>query len=64
MLPPLGGKYVRLVFTTLMRRRGMDQRILQHIRGDSSGETMDIYTRVDRDEVREQYLECIKPLGL
>ncbi|WP_280535515.1 tyrosine-type recombinase/integrase [Halopenitus sp. POP-27] len=52
----------RTVFTTLMRRQGMDDRILQYIRGDAESETMDIYTKVDREEVREQYLDCIKPL--
>ncbi|WP_226008328.1 tyrosine-type recombinase/integrase [Natrinema salinisoli] len=54
----------RTVFTTLMRKRGMDDRILKYIRGDSSDQTMDVYTRVDRGEVREQYLDCIAKLGL
>ena len=55
---------LRTVFTTLMRQRGMDDRILQYIRGDSNDQTMDIYTRVDREEARKQYLECMKPLDL
>jgi integrase/recombinase XerD len=54
----------RTVFTTLMRNQGMKQHILQYIRGDAESETMDIYTRVDRDEAREEYLDRIKPLGL
>ncbi len=54
----------RTVFTTLMRNQEMKQHVLQYIRGDSESETMDIYTRVDRDEAREEYLDCIKPLGL
>lgn len=54
----------RTVFTTLMRQQGMDDRILQYIRGDSESQTMDVYTRVDRSEVREQYLECMKQLHL
>jgi integrase/recombinase XerD len=54
----------RTVFTTMMRRQGMDDRILQYIRGDAESETMDIYTKVDREEVREQYLDCIKILEL
>ncbi|RXK51708.1 site-specific integrase [Halorientalis pallida] len=54
----------RTVFTTLMRNQGMKQHVLQYIRGDAESETMDIYTRVDRDDVREEYLDCIKPLGL
>jgi integrase/recombinase XerD len=47
-----------------MRQQGMDDRILQYIRGDSNDQTMDIYTRVDREEAREQYLECMRPLDL
>lgn len=54
----------RTVFTTQMRQQGMDDRILQYIRGDSSSQTMDLYTRVDRKEAREQYLDCITKLGL
>jgi integrase/recombinase XerD len=52
----------RTVFTTVMRQQGMDDQILQYIRGDSESQTMDIYTRVDREEVREQYLRCIQSL--
>ncbi|ELZ66079.1 XerC/D-like integrase [Haloferax prahovense DSM 18310] len=51
----------RTVFTTLMRNEGMKPHILKYIRGDSKQETMDIYTRVDRDEARREYLHCIKP---
>ncbi len=54
----------RTVFTTLMRKQGMDDRILKYIRGDSSDQTIDVYTRVDRGEAREQYLDCIEKLGL
>jgi len=54
----------RTVFTTLMRNRGMSDHVLQYIRGDSKSETMDIYTRVDRDKAREEYLTCIKNLGI
>jgi integrase/recombinase XerD len=54
----------RTVFTTLMRNQGMKQHILRYIRGDAASETMDIYTRVDREEAREEYLNCIKILGL
>jgi hypothetical protein len=34
------------------------------VRGDAASETMDIYTRVDREESREEYLNCIALLGL
>ena len=54
----------RTVFTTLMRNQGMKQYILRYIRGDAASETMDIYTRVDREEAREEYLSCIRLLGL
>jgi len=54
----------RTVFTTLMRNQGMKQHVLRYLRGDAESETMDIYTRVDREEAREEYLDCMKPLGL
>jgi integrase/recombinase XerD len=54
----------RTVFTTLMRNEGMSDHVLQYIRGDANSKTMDIYTRVDREEAREEYLECIRSLGL
>jgi len=54
----------RTVFTTLMRNQGMKDHILQYIRGDSESETMDIYTKVDRNQAREEYLKYIKPLDL
>ena len=54
----------RTVFTTLMRRQGMDDRILQYIRGDSPSSTIDLYTKIDPQEVKEQYLEYMKSLNL
>jgi len=54
----------RTVFTTLMRNQGMKDHFTQYIRGDSESETMDIYTRVDREDARDAYLNCIKPLDL
>ncbi|ELZ80170.1 XerC/D-like integrase [Haloferax gibbonsii ATCC 33959] len=54
----------RTVFTTLMRNQGMPDHILRYIRGDSNDETMDIYTRVDRNQARQHYLQAIKPLHL
>jgi integrase/recombinase XerD len=53
----------RTVFTTLMRRQGMDDRILQYIKGDSPSSTIDLYTKIDRQKVKEQYLECMKSLN-
>lgn len=54
----------RTVFTTEMRRAGMDDRIIQFIRGDAPTQTMDLYTIVDRHEVKAQYLDYVKSLGL
>ena len=54
----------RTVFTTLMRNQGMKQHILKYIRGDSKTETMDIYTRVNREQARKEYLNCIKKLDI
>jgi len=54
----------RTVFTTLMRNQGMNDHILKYLRGDSKTETMDIYTRVDRDQARQEYLDCIKKLDV
>ena len=53
----------RTVFTTLMRNQGMKRHVLKYIRGDSKSETMDIYTRIDRDQAREEYLSCIKRIN-
>jgi integrase/recombinase XerD len=54
----------RSVFTTLMRNREMPDHILQYIRGDSNQDIMDVYTRVDRTQARQEYLERIKELGI
>ena len=54
----------RTVFTTLMRNQGMKDHILQYIRGDANNRTIDIYTRVDRNDARQEYIECIKSLDL
>lgn len=54
----------RTVFTTQMRNQGMSDHILKYIRGDSKTETMDIYTRVDRTQAKEEYLDCIKKLDV
>lgn len=54
----------RTVFTTLMRNQQMPDHILRYLRGDAAKETMDIYTRVDREEARTEYLKRIKSLDL
>jgi integrase/recombinase XerD len=42
----------------------MPDHFVQYLRGDKDKETMDIYTKVPREQVREEYLEVIKPLNL
>ena len=54
----------RTVFTTEMRKQRMQPYILRYLRGDAHAETMDIYTRVDREEAREEYLRCVQLLNL
>jgi integrase/recombinase XerD len=54
----------RTVFTTLMRNEGMPDHILRYLRGDSDDEAMDVYTRVDRETARDEYLTRIKSLDL
>jgi integrase/recombinase XerD len=55
----------RTVFTNVMRDNGMDDHITRYLRGDAKvQEAMDIYTNVNAEKARKQYLECIKPLEL
>ena len=54
----------RTVFTTLMRNEGMSDHVLQYIRGDANNRTMDVYTRVDREDARREYLDCIRSLDV
>jgi integrase/recombinase XerD len=54
----------RTVFTTQMRNQGMPDHHLRYLRGDSDQDVMDLYTRIDRDNVRENYLQAIKNLNL
>lgn len=54
----------RTVFTTLMRQQEMPDHILRYIRGDADADMLDLYTRVDPEEARKEYLECIKPLDI
>lgn len=43
---------------------GDETHVLRYIRGDAASDTMDIFTRVDRDEARGEYLDCIKTPNL
>ena len=54
----------RTVFTTLMRNQGMPDHHLRYLRGDSDQDIMDLYTRIDRQQVRQNYLNAIQTLEL
>jgi len=58
--------YYRTVWTSLMRnyRGAMPDHFVRYLRGDSKQEVMDIYTKHDREQIREEYLEVIKGLSL
>lgn len=54
----------RTVFTTEMRNAGLPMHVLRYLRGDASREAVDVYTRVDRQLARDEYLQRIKSLQL
>jgi integrase/recombinase XerD len=51
-------------FTTHLRRAGMDREFIKALRGDRRREAIDIYDRIDPDELRRAYLAYIPQLGL
>jgi integrase/recombinase XerD len=51
-------------FTTWLRRAGMDREFIKVLRGDRRREAIDIYDRIDRDELRRAYLAFVPRLGL
>ncbi len=67
--PALGKDYItphyfRVFFTTQLLRSGMPRHYVQELRGDSDGAAIDVYTRIDREELRRAYLACIPQLGV
>lgn len=56
--------YFRVFFTTHLLRAGMPRHYVQELRGDSGGAAIDIYTRVDREELRCSYLAHVPRLGV
>lgn len=54
----------RHFFTTELRRGGMPRQFIQVLRGDRRREAIDIYDRVDREELRRAYLAFIPQLGV
>jgi integrase/recombinase XerD len=51
-------------FTTHLRRAGMDREFIKALRGDRRREAIDIYDRIDPDELRRAYLAYIPQLGI
>ncbi len=51
-------------FTTHLRRAGMDREFIKALRGDRRRDAIDIYDRIDREELRRAYLAFIPQLGL
>lgn len=51
-------------FTTHLRRAGMDCEFIKALRGDRRREAIDIYDRIEREELRRAYLAFIPQLGL
>ena len=49
-------------FTTHLRRKKMPREYIKYLRGDSLSETMDIYNRIDFEELKESYDRCIPRL--
>lgn len=51
-------------FTTHLRRAGMDREFIKALRGDRRREAIDIYDRIDPQELRHAYLAFIPQLGV
>jgi len=51
-------------FTTHLRRAGMDREFIKALRGDRRRDAIDIYDRIDREELRRAYLAFVPQLGL
>jgi integrase/recombinase XerD len=51
-------------FTTHLRRAGMDREFIKALRGDRRRDAIDIYDRIDRQELRKAYLAFMPQLGL
>ncbi|WP_049996354.1 tyrosine-type recombinase/integrase [Halococcus sediminicola] len=56
--------YYRTIFTSLMRNNGMPDHFTRYLRGDGDKETMDLYTKIPQEQVRDEYLQHIKTLDL
>jgi len=43
---------------------GMPREYIKELRGDTRGETIDIYDHIDMEELKASYLECVPRLGI
>lgn len=56
--------YYRTIFTSEMRNNGLPDHFTRYLRGDGDQEAMDLYTKIPREQVREEYLKRIKTLNI
>jgi integrase/recombinase XerD len=54
----------RHFFTTWLLRNGLSRDYVKQLRGDTRGETIDIYNHLDMQDVRKMYLACVPKFGL
>lgn len=54
----------RYYFTTRMLDAGMRPLFVQYLRGDAGNKSMDLYTRINKAEVKDEYLRTVPRLGL
>jgi integrase/recombinase XerD len=55
---------LRHCFSTYMQRAGMPRDFIKELRGDKRNEIIDIYTHIDRDELRRSYLSTVPQFGV
>jgi integrase/recombinase XerD len=51
-------------FTTWLLRNGMPREYVKELRGDKRREAIDLYHRIDKEELRKAYFACIPKLGI
>ncbi|AKB34794.1 site-specific recombinase [Methanosarcina siciliae C2J] len=51
-------------YTTWLRRAGMSRPFIQELRGDARKEAIDVYDHIEKDELKEAYLQYIPKLGV
>lgn len=54
----------RHFFTTYMVRAGMPREYVKELRGDKRKEAMDLYYRIDKEELRKAYLSLVPKFGV